>query len=198
MSDVSGPEQALAEIAPHLCERGHAYALVGGLAVSVRGEVRFTRDVDLAVAVADDSEAEQLVFDLRAVGYRVVATVEHQRHKRLATARLMSPNGVVIDLMFASCGVEHEVVSRATAVELPVAGSLPVARAEELVAMKILSMTDTRLQDRLDAQRILEHASSVDLEVVRETLRLIVDRGYHRDQDLEAKLAQVLAAMGGE
>lgn len=37
-----------------------AHALVGGLAVSVRTEPRFTRDVDLAVGVVDDAEAETL------------------------------------------------------------------------------------------------------------------------------------------
>jgi hypothetical protein len=41
--------------------RGKRFALVGGLAVSVRAEVRFTRDVDLAVAVSSDAEAESLV-----------------------------------------------------------------------------------------------------------------------------------------
>ena len=35
-------------------------ALVGGLAVSARAEPRFTRDVDLAVAVVSDDEAERL------------------------------------------------------------------------------------------------------------------------------------------
>ena len=37
------------------------FALVGGLAVGVRGEPRMTRDVDLAVAVADDAGAEDVV-----------------------------------------------------------------------------------------------------------------------------------------
>ena len=36
--------------------------MVGGLAISVRAEVRFTRDVDIVVLVADDSEAESLTF----------------------------------------------------------------------------------------------------------------------------------------
>ncbi|MEI9952898.1 MAG: hypothetical protein WDO74_28975 [Pseudomonadota bacterium] len=31
-------------------------------------------------------------------------------------------------------------------------GSVPVANAEELLAMKVLSMTDTRLQDRIEAK----------------------------------------------
>lgn len=37
------------------------YALVGGLGVSARGEPRYTRDVDLAIAVSRDDEAEALV-----------------------------------------------------------------------------------------------------------------------------------------
>lgn len=37
---------------------GRGFALVGGLAVSARTEPRLTRDTDLAVAVADDVEAE--------------------------------------------------------------------------------------------------------------------------------------------
>jgi hypothetical protein len=37
-----------------------AFDLIGGLAVSVRAEPRFTRDIDLAVAVTDDRDAESL------------------------------------------------------------------------------------------------------------------------------------------
>ena len=34
------------------------WALVGGLAVSARTEPRFTRDIDIVVAVEDDTRAE--------------------------------------------------------------------------------------------------------------------------------------------
>ena len=51
-------------------------ALVGGLAVSARAEPRFTRDVDLAVAVVSDDEAERLVSRLVTRGYRISAQVE--------------------------------------------------------------------------------------------------------------------------
>lgn len=78
MSDTSAVEQTLAAAAAELVEVGRRFALVGGLAVSVRAEVRFTRDVDLAVAVEDDADAEQLVYHLRAVGHRALASVEHE------------------------------------------------------------------------------------------------------------------------
>lgn len=43
---------------------GAHFALIGGQAVAARTEPRFTEDVDLAVSVADDEQAQQIVFGL--------------------------------------------------------------------------------------------------------------------------------------
>ena len=51
-------EQALRHICADLARTRHPFALVGGLAVSARTKPRFTRDADIAVAVASDTEAE--------------------------------------------------------------------------------------------------------------------------------------------
>jgi hypothetical protein len=184
--------RALSAIAAALRARKRTAAVVGGLAVSARAEPRFTRHVDLAVTVNDDKDAESLVRDLCAAGYRPTARVEHEARRRLSTARVLSPEGVTIDLLFASSGIEAEIVARATELDVPLAGKLPVARAEELLAMKLLSMRDTRLQDRLDAQRLVEFVIDLDLRAVREDLALIAERGYDRGQDLEGKLAGLL------
>jgi hypothetical protein len=109
------PELAIRAICTALSSRGRRFALVGGLAVSVRAEVRFTRDVDIAVSVSDDEDAEELAFQLRGAGYAPVATVEHETRKRLSTIRLLSPQGVKVDLLFASSGIEDEIVTRADA-----------------------------------------------------------------------------------
>lgn len=194
MAEATAVERALADVAGKLHAAGRAFALVGGLAVSVRGEVRFTRDVDLAVQVLDDRDAEQLVHQLKADGFHPVATVEHEQRRRLSTVRLLSPQGVKVDLLFASCGIEREVVERSSAVDLPHAGPVPVAAAEELLAMKVLSMTGSRLQDRLDAQRLLACNPDVDLARVRDDLSLIVERGYDRGENLAGKLADLLAS----
>jgi len=87
---AEAPETTLADVARHLRARRVPFALVGGLAVSIRSEVRFTRDVDLAVTVAGDAAMEALVRDLAGDGYRPIATVEHELRKRLAPARLES------------------------------------------------------------------------------------------------------------
>jgi predicted nucleotidyltransferase len=177
---------------PHPVDRDVRFALVGGLAVSIRGEVRFTRDVDVAVAVEADEAVESLVRGLRSSGYTPIAVVEHETMRRLATARLESPHGVVVDLRAASSGIESEVVARATLVAIEGVGDVPVARAEELLAMKVLSMTARRLQDRLDALSLLLTNPALDIEAVRALLQEITRRGYHRAQDLVAKLDAVL------
>ena len=98
----TAPERALAAIVHELRDRGRRFALVGGVAVSVRAEVRFTRDVDIAVVVKDDADAEQLILQLRQSGYRAVPSVEHETTHRLSTVRLLGSAGVRADLLFAS------------------------------------------------------------------------------------------------
>jgi hypothetical protein len=192
MAEGTKLERVLAAAARDIAAEGKYFALVGGLAVSVRAEVRFTRDVDLAVAVEDDAEAESLVYALKSRGYAAVASVEHEVQSRLATIRLRSPEGVKVDLLFARSGIEGETVARATTVALPSVGSVPIARAEELLSLKVLSMTEERLQDRIDARNLLRVNVELDLDCVRDNLRLIAHRGYARSQDLAAKLRTLL------
>ncbi|MGZ3424340.1 MAG: nucleotidyl transferase AbiEii/AbiGii toxin family protein [Polyangiales bacterium] len=195
MTNEPTPLGALAEVAEYLRKRRTPFALVGGLAVSARGEVRFTRDVDLAVAL-DDRAVETLVRDLRAAGYRIDTLLEHETAGRIATVRLRTRTGILVDILCGSSGIEPEIVAGATVMHLPEAGDVAVAQAEELIAMKVLSMTDRRLQDRIDARALLENNPDVDLERVRLRLRQIEERGFDRGEDLSAKLAQVLVDAG--
>ena len=198
MDKFPGPLAALQETARALEELTTRYALVGGLAVSARAEVRFTRDVDVAVAVDDDAEAEAVVYGLKESGFLPITTVEQKRTKRLATARLESPNGTVVDLIFATSGIEDEVVSRSQSVSLSPSLSVPVAQAEELLAMKVLSMSDERLQDRIDARNLVLLNPSLELERVKQNLSLITERGFSRQQNLSRKLDQLLEEIPGE
>lgn len=189
-----GPLAALREAATTLRAVDARFALVGGLAVSVRGEVRFTQDVDLAVAVQSDEEAEALVRRLGARGYTAVTTVEQRATGRLATVRLTTPKALILDLLFASCGIEPEIVAAAETLPVPGAGRLPVATREHLVAMKVLSAVDERPHDRVDLCALLAHP--VDLGVVRAALALIQTRGFGRRQDLNVKLDAALGWAG--
>lgn len=174
------------------------FALVGGLAVSARTEPRFTRDVDLAVRVAADSDAEALIRALLARGWRVLAQVEQEATGRLATVRLAPPEGVpagkvVVDLLFASSGVEPELVSAAEPLEVLEGVTVPVATTSHLLALKVLSNDPvTRPQDLVDARGLLAIASPSELEETRNLLSRIRERGFHRGKALLEELEALL------
>ncbi|MCH2109417.1 MAG: nucleotidyl transferase AbiEii/AbiGii toxin family protein [Polyangiaceae bacterium] len=170
---------------------GRRFALVGGIATSARGEPRFTRDIDLAVAVSNDQEAETLLFQLNQRGYSVLATVEQDHVERLSTARLTHPSGVICDLIFATCGVEEELINEATPIEVFDANPIYTASLEGLLAMKVLSVTPERPKDLQDIQALLVAAGGNSLERVDDLLELIQKRGYDRNQDLMAKWTEL-------
>ncbi|MGH3930337.1 MAG: nucleotidyl transferase AbiEii/AbiGii toxin family protein, partial [Pseudonocardiaceae bacterium] len=72
---MTGLGSALLKTVAELTRLGMHCALIGGLAVSVRTEPRFTRDIDLAVAVRDDADAERLVNSLANAGFRIDTVV---------------------------------------------------------------------------------------------------------------------------
>lgn len=188
-------EAALRRVANELDARGRPWALVGGLAVSARAEPRTTRDVDVVVDVRDDADAESLVLDLQASGFRVLAAVEQDSVHRLATVRLVAPGGtergVVVDLLFASSGIEPEVARCAEPIEVLAGLRIPVARIGHLIALKLLARDDRRRpQDFDDLRSLLRESSEADLVEARKAVRTIETRGYHR----ERKLAESLEA----
>src|SRR3990172_9454037 len=115
---MNGIASTLSKISSILKALHVCFALLGALAVSVHTEPRFTRDIDLAVAVTSDSESERIIHELQNRGYLIQAVVEHEQTHRLATVRLQlssePPEGVIVDLLFASSGIEEEIVSEAS------------------------------------------------------------------------------------
>ena len=67
--------------------------------------------------------------------------------------------------------------------------SVPVARLEHLIALKVLARDDrTRPQDRVDLAALLARADTAALDEARQALTLVTRRGFHRGRDLEAAL----------
>ncbi len=128
-----------------------------------------------------------MVWSLLQAGYSVVAAAEHTERARLATMRLQPPIGgaAIVDLLFASSGIEPEIA--ASAVELEILPGLiaPVASLGHLIAMKVLSRDDRRRpQDWDDLRALTALAKQDDLEQARAALELIEARGYARDRKL--------------
>lgn len=172
------------------------WALVGGLAVTVRSVPRFTQDIDLAVAVDSDIEAEHVVSALTARGLRVVSIIEQSATGRLALASLAleaEDDQAVVTLLFATSGIEPEIVVHAELMEILPALVAPVAQVGHLIALKVLSRDDqNRPQDVIDLRALLSVATAADLELAWSAVELIQGRGYNRSLDLSGALERAL------
>ena len=165
---------------------GARHALIGGLAVSARTEPRFTRDVDFAVAVTGDDEAVETVRQIRLRGWQPADGMGHVRLERDGA-------DTIVDLMFASSGIEREIVTATTRVDVSGGIVVPVATTGHLIAMKALAGRD---RDRLDLSNLIPAASAADLKQAREAVRLIKSRGFSRDKDLAAELEYYITEAG--
>jgi hypothetical protein len=122
-------------------------------------------------------------------GWRVVTAIEQDVAGRLATVRLAlageDVHGPVVDLLFASSGIEPEIVAATESVDVVHGFSVPVARLAHLLALKVLARDDrTRPHDRVDIAALLARADVEALREAREALTLVGARGFHRGRDL--------------
>ena len=198
-------ETVLIRLDSDLRKLGCRWALVGGMAVSVRARPRTTVDVDVAVAVRGDEEAEQLIGRFRALGYEVRSTVEQTATGRLATVRLAPPleggapasdsdrHTTVVDLLLASSGIEPEIAAAAERLTILPGLSVPVATIGHLLALKVLAEQENRPQDRADAIALIATARPRDLREAEHALELIGRRGYDRGKNLRSALERVLS-----
>lgn len=198
-------EAILIRLDSDLRKLGCRWALVGGIAVSVRARPRTTFDVDVAVAVRGDEEAERLIARFRALGYEVRSTVEQTATGRLATVRLAPPlegrgpasgsdrEAAVVDLLLASSGIEPEIAAAAERLTILPGLTVPVATVGHLLAQKVLAEQENRPQDRSDAIALIAVARPRDLLEAEQALELIARRGYDRGKDLRTALERVLS-----
>ena len=98
-----------------------------------------------------------------------------------------------MDLLFASSGIENEVVTSATRLQVLPLLSAPVATTGHLIALKTLAR---RNQDLTDPGSLIQAASAENLETASEAVRLIQERGFNRQQDVVADLDKLIADLG--
>jgi len=177
------------ECAKIIEKEGYKCALVGGVAVGVWGEERFTKDLDFALAVKTDKDAEKLVKAMVDKGFRIETVLEHKPSDSIALVIFSSPTSDKIpyrvDLIFMQTGIEKEVVENSVVFKVDKKSELRVASVGHLIALKVLSMDDKkRPQDRLDIANLLKVADKNDLETAKKALDLITKREFNQKKDL--------------
>jgi hypothetical protein len=120
--------------------------------------------------------------------------VEQEAVNRLATVRLIPPGepSLVVDLLFASSGIESEIVAASEFIEIADGVMARVATIPYLIATKILSRDDDRRpQDRMDLIALHKAASESDIAIARTALAIIQARGFNRGKDLMMELERL-------
>jgi hypothetical protein len=139
---------------------------VGGVAASLHGKPRVTKDVDV-VALADGDTWSDLLD--RAKSWRVRPRINDALEFARTTRVLLlvhDPTNIEIDLSFGMLPFETELVARAKPRKIRQV-TFPLASAEDIVVMKALAM---RARDVVDIEGILQSGAPLDLERVRETV----------------------------
>ncbi len=194
---MSALEDAFRQAISDLEDLNRTYALVGGFAVGVRANPRLTMDVDLVVAVDGDNDAEHVTRQLVTAGYVIDTTVEDATTGRLATVRLRSSRdgGVLVDLLFATTGIECEIAGAAEPLTVLPGLEVPVAAVGHLIAMKLLARDDRhRPADADDLRHLSAMATEPDWLLARSAIEQMHERGTNRTRDLRAALADLRSA----
>ncbi|WP_182871405.1 DUF6036 family nucleotidyltransferase [Rhodopirellula sp. JC639] len=177
--------EVLAKFAGELEARNYRYALIGGLAASIRGRIRATEDIDL-IALCNLDDALDLVESLGNCGFSPLL----ENYEQVARSALLIPvidrsSGIQLDLAIGLSGFEKDIVERADPMIFE-GHEIFVATPEDLVVLKTLAgrardLDDVKgivevLGERFDWQYCLAAAkrleSAVDIDLVQQIKRL--------------------------
>ena len=160
----------LADAAEFLGLHDVPYALIGGLAVSLRGQTRLTVDVDMVIG-CDVPTALDLLKQVSTSPFMPLFSGASEVVQQSMILPLRHrQTGVKLDLAIGTSGFEKQVLERATPIELA-KQSIWVATAEDLIIMKVLA---GRPQDQQDVDGIARaHRDELEWTYCLNTAKLL-------------------------
>jgi Nucleotidyl transferase AbiEii toxin, Type IV TA system len=162
--------QLLGDLSAGLAEEGAAWYLFGARAAILHGVARLTADVDVTVRLPHRTSIEALAQTLERHGFvrRIAdpAFVEQTRVMPFVHAATTMP----LDVVLSGPGLEERFFERVIVREIDDI-RVPVASAEDIIAMKVLA---GRSKDVEDVVAILASSGgTLDEVYVRDTLTLV-------------------------
>lgn len=162
--------------------------LFGAQAALLHGAARLTADVDVTLDAAGLG-ADELVLALDAGGFapRVANPARFAERNRVLPL-VHSASGIPVDVVLAGPGLEPLFLSRAETRDIE-GVRVPVASAEDVVAMKIFAGRPKDLEDAIAV--LAAGGNRLNLAVVRDTLRMLEEA--LSQSDLLSRLDEALA-----
>jgi predicted nucleotidyltransferase len=141
-------------------------AIIGGVAASLLGKPRLTKDVD---AVVLDMDAQALIDGGAPFGFvpRIADAVDFARNTRMVLLRF-SEGAIDIDLSLGALPFEYEVIDRSSMIDVSPGVSIRVASPEDIIIMKAVA---GRGRDIMDIENIIRANPDLDVERIRRWVR---------------------------
>ncbi len=169
-------KQALEEIAEILGELALPYMVIGGQAVLLYGEPRFTRDIDITV-VMDFSLAEKVIHAFQNRGYTpIVKDPLNFIRQTFVLPLVKKSEGIRVDLIVGLTPYEKEAIKRGNKVKI-INIWVNFISLEDLVIHKIFS---SRPRDIEDVEVLLRKNPGIDEKYIEKWL-MEFERGEKKD-----------------
>ncbi len=163
-------------------------AVIGGVAASVLGRPRLTRDVDLLVLL-DPERWERFLAVGAKFGFspRLSDALNFARRRQVLLVH-HRPSGIDVDISFGALPFEKESIARAIRKRVGRL-RLRIVTPEDLIVMKAVAH---RARDAADVESVLEANPKLDLRRVRRWVRAFSEAMELPEilEDLEAILAR--------
>ncbi len=160
---LSPLQEALRSLTKWLRARQIQGVIIGGVAASILGRPRMTRDID-ALILLEEKYWEDFLLDGAKFGFvpRLKNCVEFAKKSRVLLVR-HKPSGIDVDIAFGSLGFEEEAIAHAVWSKVKNL-HLPLPTPEDLIIMKAVAR---RPRDIADIESILDTHPKLDFRRVR-------------------------------
>lgn len=143
------------------------YAVIGGIALQMWGEPRFTRDVDITIMVESVKEEAILKKIFSSFRSRIHGAIDFALKNRVCL--VCSDNGCDVDISLGIPGYEEHVIRRAVNCEMGKGYKAKVCSAEDLIIHKAVA---GRPQDLFDIESVIfRQGKKLNINYIRKWLK---------------------------
>lgn len=141
--------------------------IIGGVAASILGRPRVTRDID-SLVIIDETHLKEFVQSGKHFGFipRVDNIFTFARKTRVLLMK-HRPTGIDIDISLGALPFEHESIKRAVWTDVG-DFKLPISSPEDLIIMKAVAH---RQRDLIDIEAILDVHTNLNLKRIRKWVK---------------------------
>jgi hypothetical protein len=154
-------EKILKSFLNHLNRLKIPYALIGGLAVGYWSEERFTKDIDLTIALSEKSWTKLKGF-LENSSEIKIDSINKDADSELPYLIRLQFKKYPFDLIVSLTEFQSSLISRSIKISF-LGSKLKIASPEDIVISKLLAW---RSQDRVDLEKIVKGVSDLDFSYI--------------------------------